>query len=306
MAVSDCPQSSLDVPGRPRTFPAISKRPWVFWGLSPCPLGSPCVSPLCVPPTLQAAEGPLSRTPGSEEEEEEERRRRERMAAARRLALRLAGLLGAGTSVAIVYIFGESPPCPRVCVCVPTPACPRCHCGATPSPLLSPSRRQQRGGRARCQGEGRSAAGPPPFFRQEGCADVPSLPLGDIWGHHRGLASPLLPHIHPLSLAFSPILWSLCRVKRRGPVSPRGVVCPQKEWHVPEGADSPCHAPGRRFSHPTPGFFLFENSGGVEGGFDVRRGLPREGEVRIAQFPATGQGGGTRGTSNGVTMRGER
>lgn len=121
MAVSDCPQSSLDVPGRPRTFPAISKRPWVFWGLPPCPLGSPCVSPLCVPPTPQAAEGPLSRAPGSEEEEEEERRRRERMAAARRLALRLAGLLGAGTSVAIVYIFGESPPCPHVCVSPPQP-----------------------------------------------------------------------------------------------------------------------------------------------------------------------------------------
>ncbi|XP_075346173.1 mitochondrial import inner membrane translocase subunit TIM50 [Mycteria americana] len=58
----------------------------------------------------QAAEGPLGRTPGSEkgEEEEEERQRRERMAAARRLALRLAGLLGAGTSVALVYIFGSN------------------------------------------------------------------------------------------------------------------------------------------------------------------------------------------------------
>ncbi|XP_052634143.1 mitochondrial import inner membrane translocase subunit TIM50-like [Harpia harpyja] len=57
----------------------------------------------------QAAEGPLGHTPSpEEEEEEEERRRRERMAAARRLALRLAGLLGAGTGVALVYIFGSN------------------------------------------------------------------------------------------------------------------------------------------------------------------------------------------------------
>ncbi|XP_066840904.1 mitochondrial import inner membrane translocase subunit TIM50 isoform X2 [Anser cygnoides] len=64
----------------------------------------------------QAAAGPPP--PGSrsdeerrhrqEEEEEEERRRRQRLAGARRLALRLGGLLGAGTGVAIVYVFGSN------------------------------------------------------------------------------------------------------------------------------------------------------------------------------------------------------
>ncbi|CAM9135429.1 unnamed protein product [Bubo scandiacus] len=48
---------------------------------------------------------PLGHAGGPEEEEEE---RRKRMAAARRLALRLAGLLGAGTGVALVYIFGSN------------------------------------------------------------------------------------------------------------------------------------------------------------------------------------------------------
>ncbi|XP_037227820.1 mitochondrial import inner membrane translocase subunit TIM50 isoform X1 [Falco rusticolus] len=56
----------------------------------------------------QAAEGPLGPPPGPEQEEEEEQRRRARMAAARRLALRVAGLLGAGTSVALIYIFGSN------------------------------------------------------------------------------------------------------------------------------------------------------------------------------------------------------
>ncbi|XP_021234728.1 mitochondrial import inner membrane translocase subunit TIM50 isoform X1 [Numida meleagris] len=51
-------------------------------------------------------EGPPGRPlPGSEEEEE---RRRQRLAAMRRLALRLAGLLGAGTGVTIIYIFGSN------------------------------------------------------------------------------------------------------------------------------------------------------------------------------------------------------
>ncbi|XP_074789538.1 mitochondrial import inner membrane translocase subunit TIM50 isoform X2 [Athene noctua] len=53
----------------------------------------------------QVTEGPLGHPAGPEGEDEE---RRERMAAARRLALRLAGLLGAGTGVALVYIFGSN------------------------------------------------------------------------------------------------------------------------------------------------------------------------------------------------------
>lgn len=66
------------------------------------------------PPALtvtpaQAVEGPSGRpNPGAEEEEEE--RRRQRLAAVRRLALRLAGLLGAGTGITVIYIFGEPPP----------------------------------------------------------------------------------------------------------------------------------------------------------------------------------------------------
>ncbi|XP_065511256.1 mitochondrial import inner membrane translocase subunit TIM50 [Caloenas nicobarica] len=52
----------------------------------------------------QVPEGP----PGRQEEEEAERQRRERVARARRVALRLAGLLGAGGGVAIVYIFGTN------------------------------------------------------------------------------------------------------------------------------------------------------------------------------------------------------
>lgn len=85
------------------------------------PLSPGLTIPLC-PPTLQAAEGSLGHTPSPEVEEEEERRRRERMAAARRLALRLAGLLGAGTGVALVYIFGESLASPACPVRPPAPA----------------------------------------------------------------------------------------------------------------------------------------------------------------------------------------
>eukprot|EP00076_Gallus_gallus_P030975 XP_015155705.1 mitochondrial import inner membrane translocase subunit TIM50 [Gallus gallus] len=54
-----------------------------------------------------AVEGPSGRpNPGAEEEEEE--RRRQRLAAVRRLALRLAGLLGAGTGITVIYIFGSN------------------------------------------------------------------------------------------------------------------------------------------------------------------------------------------------------
>ncbi|KAM6307770.1 mitochondrial import inner membrane translocase subunit TIM50 [Podargus strigoides] len=56
----------------------------------------------------QVAEGPPGRVPNPEEEEEAEERRRQRLANARRLALRLGGLLGAATGAAIVYIFGSN------------------------------------------------------------------------------------------------------------------------------------------------------------------------------------------------------
>ncbi|KAM6228788.1 LOW QUALITY PROTEIN: mitochondrial import inner membrane translocase subunit TIM50-like, partial [Spheniscus humboldti] len=101
-----CPWLSSDLPSCPQVSLAV-----------PRPLGHSQGSPLVprahrpprrVPPIPQAAEGPLGRTPSPEEEEEEERRRRERMAAARRLALRLAGLLGTGTGVALIYIFGSN------------------------------------------------------------------------------------------------------------------------------------------------------------------------------------------------------
>ena len=96
------------------------------------------------PPALtvtpaQAVEGPSGRpNPGAEEEEEE--RRRQRLAAVRRLALRLAGLLGAGTGITVIYIFGEPPPG------MPPPDPP-----PRPIPRLTfsprtPSPRQQRGG----------------------------------------------------------------------------------------------------------------------------------------------------------------
>ncbi|XP_053908844.1 mitochondrial import inner membrane translocase subunit TIM50 [Cuculus canorus] len=50
----------------------------------------------------------VTEPPPEQPDQEEERRRRERLAAARRLALRLAGLLGAGTGLAVVYIFGSN------------------------------------------------------------------------------------------------------------------------------------------------------------------------------------------------------
>lgn len=133
LRVLGCPPVSQEVsrlspavPEHPRPPWDLHECPWVCWGLPPCPQGSPRVSSPRVPPTPQAAEGPLGRGPEQkEEEEEEERRRRERLAGARRLALRLAGLLGAGTSVAIVYIFGASPARP-----LPVP-------GATAGPPLT-------------------------------------------------------------------------------------------------------------------------------------------------------------------------
>lgn len=55
----------------------------------------------------QGLEGTPGRpNPGNEEEEQ---RRKQRLAAVRRLALRLAGLLGAGTGITIIYIFGKDP-----------------------------------------------------------------------------------------------------------------------------------------------------------------------------------------------------
>lgn len=97
------------------------------------------------PPALtvtpaQAVEGPSGRpNPGAEEEEEE--RRRQRLAAVRRLALRLAGLLGAGTGITVIYIFGEPPPG----MPPPDPPPPRPIPRLTFSPR-TPSPRQQRGG----------------------------------------------------------------------------------------------------------------------------------------------------------------